>query len=250
MADVTVAFDGWNSSTHGWGEGSWGEGVSVPGAAGSIGSVTISADANVTVTGIAATGSVGAATVSADANVSVTGVSGTGSVGSVTVSANANAAVTGVAATGAVGSVTVTADSSTTVTGVAATGAVGSVTVSADAIVSVSGVAGTGAVGTVTVSANATVVPTGVAATGATLVRLQFQRSGDSCSDRRSTATGSIGSVTVDLSSKRCSRQQALQQRDADRDCYNKNRAMFSRLRVFQQQVQSVVLAVSGECRC
>ena len=59
MADVTVAFEGWNSSTHGWGEGPWGEGVSVPGAVGAVGSVTVTADANVSVTGLAATGAVG-----------------------------------------------------------------------------------------------------------------------------------------------------------------------------------------------
>jgi hypothetical protein len=32
VANIIVAFEGWNSSTHGWGEGPWGEGVSVSAA--------------------------------------------------------------------------------------------------------------------------------------------------------------------------------------------------------------------------
>jgi hypothetical protein len=96
VANIIVAFEGWNSSTHGWGEGPWGEGVSVPAAVSAVGSVTITADSNVTVTGLSATASTNDVSVTADANVSVTGRSATGSVGSVTVTADANISVTGV----------------------------------------------------------------------------------------------------------------------------------------------------------
>jgi hypothetical protein len=56
VADVTVAFQGWNSSSHGWGEGPWGEDVALPGAVGAIGTVSVTAAANTTVTGVSGTG--------------------------------------------------------------------------------------------------------------------------------------------------------------------------------------------------
>ena len=77
MADVIVAFQGWNSSTQGWGEGAWGENIAVPGAVTAVGSVTVTADANVSVTGLSATSSTNDVSVTADANVSVTGLSAT-----------------------------------------------------------------------------------------------------------------------------------------------------------------------------
>ena len=83
MANIVVAFEGWNSSTQAWGSAGWGQNVAVPGATAGLGSVTVSADANVTVTGVAGTGSVGSVTVSADANVDVTGAAGTTGLGSV-----------------------------------------------------------------------------------------------------------------------------------------------------------------------
>ncbi|MEK9699349.1 MAG: hypothetical protein VW270_26460, partial [Candidatus Poseidoniales archaeon] len=85
MADVIVAFQGWNSSNQGWGEAGWGESVPLADGTGQVGSVSITADANVSVTGVSSTASVGSVTVTADANVSPTGVSATGSIGSVTV---------------------------------------------------------------------------------------------------------------------------------------------------------------------
>ena len=74
MADVKVAFDGWNSSSHGWGEGTWGNGEAVPDATGTLGTVSVSGDANVSVTGVAGTGTLGSVSVSGDAGVSVSGV--------------------------------------------------------------------------------------------------------------------------------------------------------------------------------
>jgi hypothetical protein len=93
VADVTVAFEGWNSSTQGWGEGPWGEGVAVPGATG----IARFQDANVTVR----VSLQRLRLETADANVSVTGLSATGSVGSVTndvysISATARCTVTAI----------------------------------------------------------------------------------------------------------------------------------------------------------
>ena len=99
MADIKVAFDGWNSSSHGWGDGTWGNGEAVPDATGTLGTVSISADANVSVTGVAGTATLGSISVSADANVSPTGVSGTGTLGTLTVTGTANVTPTGVAGT-------------------------------------------------------------------------------------------------------------------------------------------------------
>jgi len=64
MANIIVAFEGWNSSTQAWGSAGWGENVAVPGATSGLGSVTVSADANVDATGVAGTGSVGSVTIS------------------------------------------------------------------------------------------------------------------------------------------------------------------------------------------
>jgi len=93
-------------------------------------------------------GSVDAVTITGDANLSVTGVSGTGEVGSVVATGGANVPATGLEATGNVGSVTVTGGTGITVnvTGLEATGAVGSVTVTGGANVFPTGVSGTGEV--------------------------------------------------------------------------------------------------------
>ena len=59
MTDVTVAFLGWNSVTQGWGEAGWGQDITLPTATGAVGSTSITANANVSVTGVGATGRVG-----------------------------------------------------------------------------------------------------------------------------------------------------------------------------------------------
>ena len=93
-------------------------------------------------------GSVDAVTISADANLSVTGVSGTGEVGSVVATGGSYVPATGLEATGNVGSVTVTGGTGITVnvTGVENTGQVGSVTITGTANVFPTGVSGTGEV--------------------------------------------------------------------------------------------------------
>jgi hypothetical protein len=53
MTDAVVAFQGWNSSTVGWGDGTWGGDIALPGAAGNVGTVIVNAAANVPVTGLA-----------------------------------------------------------------------------------------------------------------------------------------------------------------------------------------------------
>ena len=88
MADTLVAFTGWNNSTHGWGEGTWGLTVS-PGleATGSVGTVTIVEGVGVAIaeTGLSATGTVNADIVTviegSGATVTPTGVSAITSVG-------------------------------------------------------------------------------------------------------------------------------------------------------------------------
>ena len=99
MADVTVYFRGWNSVSQSWGGGPWGQNEALPGSVGGVGTVSVVAEANALVTGLAATASVGGVTVTADANANVTGVAGTVVVGAVTVDAAANFPVTGLAAT-------------------------------------------------------------------------------------------------------------------------------------------------------
>ena len=105
MADVTVYFKGWGSSSQSWGGGPWGQDEGLPGSIGSVGTPSVVTETNALVTGVAATTGVGSVTVTAYATVNVTGVAGTGGVGSVTADAAANVPVTGLPSTGAVGSV-------------------------------------------------------------------------------------------------------------------------------------------------
>lgn len=70
---------------------------------GFVQAVTVTADANVAVTGVAATSGLGTVTIAGDANVPVTGLSTSTFVGNVTVSAEANVFVTGLSATGQTG---------------------------------------------------------------------------------------------------------------------------------------------------
>jgi hypothetical protein len=86
MTDVVVVYRGWNNSASSWGSGVWSGDSAVEGASGNTGSVSITASANISVTGVVGTGQVGTTTVSATANVSPSGVSSTGQVGSATVS--------------------------------------------------------------------------------------------------------------------------------------------------------------------
>jgi hypothetical protein len=121
-------------------------------AYGQTGSVSVTGNANVSLTGVSASGEVGTAVVAININAPVTGVSATGELGSVTVVAKAVVDATGVSATGFVGSVVVTADAVVVTTGVQATGQIGNANILI--VVPVTGVQGTTALGTVTLESN------------------------------------------------------------------------------------------------
>lgn len=79
MSNVTVVFQGWNSSNQGWGSGGWGEDVPLAAGTGQIGLFTVS-DSQA-VSGVSSTISVGSVTAIGGADVLVTGVSCEGQVG-------------------------------------------------------------------------------------------------------------------------------------------------------------------------
>jgi hypothetical protein len=96
MADATVVFAGWNSSTQAWGSGTWGNDVAFPiSATGSVGAVTVEGAASIPDVGLAASTFVGtvAITVGTGVNVNVTGVAATGQVESATIEAGASVSV-------------------------------------------------------------------------------------------------------------------------------------------------------------
>ena len=79
MSNVTVVFQGWNSSNQGWGSGGWGENLPFAAGTGQIGS--IGASDFQAVSGVSSTISVGSVTAIGGADVLVTGVSCEGQVG-------------------------------------------------------------------------------------------------------------------------------------------------------------------------
>ena len=89
MADVNVTFEGWNSITQGWGDGTWGEDVAFTELTSGLGSVTVTEGTGVTVSasGSAGTSSIGSVTVTEGTGVTVevTGETATGAISSVLV---------------------------------------------------------------------------------------------------------------------------------------------------------------------
>jgi len=79
MADVIVPLAGWGYST--WGTDSWGEGNALPFLTGELGSITVTADAVVSVSGVVGTTALGNATAQVDATVNAIGVTATGELG-------------------------------------------------------------------------------------------------------------------------------------------------------------------------
>jgi hypothetical protein len=79
MADVTVTFGGWGYDA--WGTYVWGESdaPALPIGTGAVGSVGVTGNAVVSVSGVSGTTALGTAIAQANASVSVTGVSATGS---------------------------------------------------------------------------------------------------------------------------------------------------------------------------
>jgi hypothetical protein len=55
MTDVVVVYRGWNNSASSWGSGVWSGDSAVEGASGNTGSVSITASANISVTGVVGT---------------------------------------------------------------------------------------------------------------------------------------------------------------------------------------------------
>ena len=86
MADVIVPLTGWGSQ--GWGEAAWGYGNVSFQATASVGTVTVAANADVTLTGVSATGDVGSVTVTATANVTLTGTPAGGTFSGTSVTGN------------------------------------------------------------------------------------------------------------------------------------------------------------------
>ena len=78
MTDVTVTFGGWGYDA--WGAYVWGESnaPALPVGTGGVGTVGVTGNAVVTVTGVVGTSGLGTATAESGAMVSVTGVSATG----------------------------------------------------------------------------------------------------------------------------------------------------------------------------
>ncbi len=76
MADAKVVFEGWDSSTQGWGLGGWGQDVDIASATSSVGTVTVGAVTLVNVPGLQVDATAGNTTESAGGGISV-GVTGT-----------------------------------------------------------------------------------------------------------------------------------------------------------------------------
>ena len=126
MANVT----GWGRST--WGSGEWGEAVPVTltglSATSGLGSLSVDAEANISLASQVGTSALGTATTVSNNNISVTGLSVTSAVSGVGVNGQAVASVPSVVATLGSVSVDVDGEANVTVTGVAATSAIGTAT--------------------------------------------------------------------------------------------------------------------------
>ena len=131
---VTVTYTGWNSSASAWGDGGWSQDPALTGLTGSVGSVTVSANAGANVTGLQAQSALGSVTVVGKANIPVTGLAATSGIGSVTVNAASVVTTTGLSATAVVGSVTAQGGTEIPVTGLSATASVGTVLVWGDIV--------------------------------------------------------------------------------------------------------------------
>ena len=127
-------------------------------ATGQVGTVSVRAEANVTLLGVSAESQTGLV----DIPVNVAGVSGTSTLESVVIAADSNVYPLNVFATGAIGSVNISADANVDTTSVSAEVQVGGV----DVPTYVTGVSCSGTVGSVSIAADANVIPLGVFATG------------------------------------------------------------------------------------
>lgn len=131
--------------------------LSLGALSGSVGSVSIQAEAIVIPTGVSASGSINSVDIQTDAILIPTGVSATGSIGPVSIQAEAIVTLDGAVGafvTGFIGSVGIQTDAVLIPTGVSATGSLGSLTQITVNRISVTGAAGTGEVGTAGLETN------------------------------------------------------------------------------------------------
>lgn len=164
---------------------------------GSAGTVTVTADSNVTPTGVSTTGSAGTITATGTANVDLTGVESTGAAGDITVALNTPVDVAGVSSTGSAGTLDATGTANADLTGVEATGAAGDITVSLLLEVPLTGVESSGAAGTLDATGAANVDLSGVSSTGTAGT---ITATGDANVDLSGvSAAGEVGDITVDL---------------------------------------------------
>lgn len=135
---------------------------------GSVTTVTVTADNNVSLPSTSATGSVTTATIVGDANLSLTGVSASGTTDpDVVITADAVHTVTSVRGTSATGTVGTVGVAIHQVDGVEGTGNTTTATISGDSLVAVSTAKITSSINTVTTTADSNTSVTGVEATGA-----------------------------------------------------------------------------------
>ena len=189
MSNAVVAFTGWGRGS--WNQIEWGQGsITNSGAAASVGSVTVTAGANVEaastvgytynngvsisvsieapVTGLVASiNSDPSSTVNAQAILDVTSPTLTGSSGAVTLVTEVNYEVNGFEASASVGSGTVAADANTSVLGVGASGTINSVNLVTNQNLEVSGLSASLGTPSVTVTADANTTVTGLSGTSA-----------------------------------------------------------------------------------
>jgi hypothetical protein len=166
---------------------------------GSLGSVgfasSIRADYTLNVTGVSGSGDIGTVTISDNEDVAVTGVAGTGAVEGFGISGNGNIQIiaTGISGTGGIGNVGVeTPETDAVVTGVAGTGAIGTYTFYVTTDAPVTGVSGTGAIGTESIESEIT--ETGVAGTGA--VGIEYLES--EITETGVAGTGAVGTESLE----------------------------------------------------
>ena len=136
MANIT----GWGRGT--WGQGTWGQPIPVvlSGLAGtsSLGSITVSANADVTVSGLNSTSALGNVTTDCEANVIPNGQVGTSALGTIIAKGTANVGCPAVSATLGNVSVNISGDCSVILTtGLSSTSSLGNITTKANADISV-----------------------------------------------------------------------------------------------------------------
>ena len=167
MADVIVPISGWGYST--WGTDGWSDSPAIPFATGAVGSITVTANATVSLTGVSGTTSLGTSEAQIRQSVLVTGLSATGEIGytrwDMTVDLGGWGRGVwgqgpwgeslGVSATGAIGSVSVQEGAGVYLTGVQAAVSLGNIAVNADGGINALGNAATGEIGTATVVGDA-----------------------------------------------------------------------------------------------